>query len=425
MQRTLAQMVSRWHSSQFGPIVRIWGTVLGLPDPRWWIFGAELARAPVGNYHSARDFAAAGASVERSQARARMLGEAIERHSAVHAISDAPVFDQLLADSSIRERFARCAETEPAPPLFKRGQDNVAVSHVLATVVRTGRRVAVPTPYVHLGYLAPSAELLATYPISTGTAFASSRTTALWRGLCEVAERDAVMLWWLTRSGFRQIDTSSTRNWPDLEERLGRLRATALQWRLLDITTDFGVPTVLALVYGDAYPYVAVGASCHSDPIRACCKSLDEAVSVRYSLQLDRWQRDVPSFTDFGWVRQLEDHMLLYGSWHDAPPLRFIEDAPSVGLETFAQSHTIAPPRTMAELRSLCRALDTELGLTVLSCDLTTPEVREIGQVWKVVVPEMVPLSQDHRARWLDTPRLLRRFDDQAATMNDFPHPFA
>jgi hypothetical protein len=43
-------------------------------------------------------------------------------------------------------------------------------------------------------------------------------------------------------------------------------------------------------------------------------------------------------------------------------------------------------------------------------------------------VPQMLPLSPDHRVRWLATPRLLRLAGLSApdpSALNPYPHPFA
>lgn len=343
----------------------------------------------------------------------------------MHAITYAQETLRSIAANPLESRFARCASWEECPPIFRGDYRNVPIGHVAAQALADDRTVHLPTPYVHLGYFAANPDLLATYPISTGTAFAGTRREARWRGLCEVAERDAIMLFWLTRRGFRSILATYPTPWATLTTRLAHLRDAGLTFRLLDITTDFRVPTVLATVSGDAYPFTTVGASCHVNPLWACCKALDEAVSVRYSLRHPRWAKPAPSFVDFRWVRRLEDHMRLYGHWPSAPPLAFMDDAPSVSLGEFLNVDTMKEPTTDEELKKLSRALLYELGLTVIACDFEDPDVSPLGYVSKVVVPEMLPLSQDHSARWLSTDRLRRRLQHGDEDVNEFPHPFS
>jgi len=417
--------INGWLSQTAGPVRYLWCRNLGYPDPRWWVFGAALARAPFGTYLSPTDFAAAGASINRMEAMIRTIGEVLERHAAMHAINEDREVPARFDETRFVDRFPKCAEAESCPPMFKGRNRDVPVGHVAMKVAASGEDALVPTPYVHLGYLAASSDLLATYPISTGTAFGPNRYGAQWRALCEVAERDAIMLFWLTRRRFRRILVPPATNPRHLLSRIERIRDVELDCCLLDITTDFRVPTALAILSGHEYPHTTVGASCQADPVRACCKAIDEAVSVRYGLHHDRWRRTIPSYSDFNWVRRLEDHMALYGSWVEPPSMSFIWDAPSVTLGEFAAEFDGWAPRSDAEFLKLARILRAELNFTVLTSELICPDTEEYGHVMKVVVPEMVPLSQDHNARWTETERLKRRIQDAQDGINEFPHPFA
>jgi ribosomal protein S12 methylthiotransferase accessory factor len=370
-------------------------------------------------------FSAAGASIDRQEALYRALGESVERHASMHAFDQAEPVMMPFAATSLADRFPRCAPHELSPPMFRGLNWDHPVSHVRMQQVANGAEVDVPTPFVHLGYMAPSDEFLATYPVSTGIAFSPNRVQALWRGLCEVAERDALMLFWLTRSGFRRIDARAGQASTALARRLKRLDEVDLAWTLVDISTDFPVPVVFAVVSGREYPYLTVGASCQMSLDRACCKALDEAVSVRASLRHDKWKKPVADFEDFDWVKRLEDHMVLYGSWPGSPVMDFLQESEVVDLRSARSGQVTEPPVSGMELTGFAAHLQAELGLTVLACDLECDDTVDFGHVVRVVVPEMMPLSQDHHARWLDTPRLLRRLAVSGHEINPFPHPFA
>src|SRR5262249_26249979 len=141
-----------------------------------------------------------------------------------------------------------------------------------------------PAGFVHLGFWPEPPEVPVTLPISTGLAFDRSIEGAIWKGLCEVAERDAMMLnWWLRRPA-PEIDFGMGDLPEGLGDRLERVACVNLEARFFDITTDFRVPTVFCIVTGDNYPKLVVGASCTTDPIAACAKALDEAISARVML---------------------------------------------------------------------------------------------------------------------------------------------
>jgi len=292
-----------------------------------------------------------------------------------------------------------------------------------------GLEVYVPAGHVHLGFSPSSPEPMVTLPISTGLAFNSELSRAIWSGLCEVAERDALMLAWWNRRSLPKIELTNTRLPELLAERLARLHCVGLAAHLFDMTTDFRVPSVLCLVTSDSYPFVVAGTACHADPVLACAKAIDEGASARFVTNGTAWSRDIPSFTDFSWVSHLEDHIMLYASWEGSPAFDFLlhSGSPALSFDKFVRTDWWPTPSSQPTLESLAGKLD-ELDLTVLWRDVTAPEALGLGHVVKVVVPQMVPLSQSHNARWLATARLLRAarlVDAHASDFNPYPHPFA
>lgn len=83
------------------------------------------------------------------------------------------------------------------------------------------------------------------------------------------------------------------------------------------------------------------------------------------------------------------------------------------------------------QLRMLLARLG-ELGMDAFAVDLTTDEVRDAG-LWviRVVIPQLVPMSSVHRARYLGHPRIYEypQKNGYAALaegdINPEPQPFA
>ena len=237
-----------------------------------------------------------------------------------------------------------------------------------------------------------------------------------------------MMLMWWTRSRASEIafDNQSPRC---VGDRLRRLQEVGIEARLFDIGSDFRVPTVFCIVCSDQYPYFVVGAACNEDPAAACAKALDEAVSGRVASRFSKWRAEVVSFTEFNWVQRLEHHMVLYASWRDSPAFDFLlqGDVPSISFKEFAGKPWWKRPVDMTALQRF--ALEREAdALDILWKDMTAREAEGLGVTTKVVIPQMVPLSQDHRVRWLGTRRLLRAArlqPERNPQFNPFPHPFA
>jgi len=407
------------------------GTRLTRPEPAYWLFGAELARTPVGSWFSeGGPNGAAGTSIDAEEALVRCLGEIAERYSAMTA----PIDGRLCrVDPELMARLPRCARDEHCPPTFRGELPEMPVTHVPVSRLVDGAQVEMPAGYVHQAFQSRGEPLLTT-PISTGLAFDPSLETAIWRGLCEVAERDAMMLTWWQRRPAPEIDmglrsAAGAAQLPArLADRLERIEAASMSARFFDITTDFGIPTVFCVLDSDDFPYRIVGACCRHDLGAACMKAVDEAVAVRQVIgEPDAFCP--PSLHEFDWITQLDEHAQLYAHGHLAHAFDFLLESSTAPM-SFAD--TAARPglrrsNWSQDLQAVARDLEA-VGLTVLWTDVTAPELESLGRAVKVIVPEMVPLSQLHCARWLATPRLARLCDDAevlTSSFNSFPHPFA
>ena len=420
-----------WVDARFGLIPRLEHTSHVAPEPAWHVYDAELARIPAGRMYAPEPEIAAGASLDPDEALRRALGEAIERYCGLHAPPPERLFAMPWRESSLAARFPRCAADEPCPESLRGEPTSALVPHTTVRQLTDDRELPVPAAHVYPAAPRVKGEPLLALGISTGLAFHLDLVRALWAGLCEVAERDAVMSMWWTRARVPRIDVS---NAPEpLRDRVARLREVGIEAHLFDVTTDFAVPTVFCVLLAPDYPRVLTGASCASEPLRACTKAIDETIGVRHYARQETEPAsaddvDAPFEHRFDGVRSLADHVRLYGTRGPSPALDFLlREPPSIEFHTFAAAAYWDEPTSMAELRARAQQLDAQ-GLTVLWADLTLPEAEPLGRVVRVVVPEMLPLSPDHRIRWLATPRLARRIGVEAPSVsafNPWPHPFA
>jgi ribosomal protein S12 methylthiotransferase accessory factor len=319
-----------------------------------------------------------------------------------------------------------CTPDEPCPPTLRTPPLDAPITQVWARRLADDRAVLVPASVVYATFQPPAGEPVVTAPISSGLAFARDLVTALWRGLCEVAERDAIMLMWWGRTPAPEIAATGAGVPARVADRVERLLAAGLHPRLFDITTDFRVPTVFCVVTGERYPRLVVGAGCHHDPAHACAKALDEAVALRVMLR-DQPAASPPAAP--GDVHRLLDHALFYAATPHHPAFDFLlgtERPAPVSFAAFARQAWWPAPGDLPALARFATAR-VHAGLTLLWADLTLPEAAPFGRVVKVIVPELVPLSEDHAARWLGTPRLLARAGQATASVahfNPYPHPF-
>lgn len=197
----VAELVDTHH----GPFTDLTTFRTSEPEGAWWFSAVTLARTPVASLFRHDPIGAAGTSPDYDEAVDRASGEAIERYSALN-------FDPARTSLTLRESGAarwlpRCAAFEPCGIELKDHQLDVPLSHVPVESITTGGTVMLPASLVLLESSYLRGELQFTHPISTGHAFATDAATAVWRGFCEVVERDALMQTWWCRRRVTRIRT--------------------------------------------------------------------------------------------------------------------------------------------------------------------------------------------------------------------------
>jgi len=300
------------------------------------------------------------------------------------------------------------------------------LDHSKVTRLTTGEEHYIPSEQVHLGIVRANRSFVQTMPISTGCAFFYDQDTAIWKGLCEYVERDAMMRFWHLKRIPTKIDISSYTDDYDLKVRLRRVKNSGLNLHLFEISEAVNIPTVYAVLESDVFPYYCVGASANSDLQSAAKKAIDEVVSIKMMAIWNGFD-SYKDFDDknFSWVNHLEAHMGLYANWKDCPAFDFFMDKCELAsFEDLLSKNWLKTPRNRAELIENAKQVESK-GFTVLWKDITTSDILKYGSVVKVIVPEMIPLSQNFSARWLDNLVDTDSPDFDMDSINPYPHPFS
>ncbi|MFO0889524.1 MAG: YcaO-like family protein [Isosphaeraceae bacterium] len=419
-----------WIDPLHGPILGVEGHGLTFPDPAWWLTNCFHVRSVGGspNPNAVGPILASGISIAPELSLRSALGEALERYSAFNASHVTERAFCAPPDPELLLRFPTCLDAERAHPCFSSIETSSPLTMVKVESLADSTPRWVPAGHVDLSFQPYPNESPASIPVSTGFAFHADLCAAVWTGLCEVAERDALMVNWWCRLRPPVIVPDPDLAPDHLRRRLERLEQVGLRLLLFDFTLDFPAPTVVAVITAEHHPYLTVGSSCKSDPMSACSKAIDEAVSARLTAR-SLGTKPVASLVRFDWVNDFVDHIQLYATGELQDRMAFLQTpfSETITLEELAGRYRLPAPSSFGELRRIASRL-VRLGLTALWCEVTAPEFRRIGAVAKVVVPEMVPLSRTHSIRWLGTPRLARFLGRPVAELSDFqdlPHPFA
>jgi len=217
---------------------------LAAPDaPGLVCFGAQFDPGIADAMHAGGPaVGVSGVGLSAQEAFQSCIGEAVEYLSQLQTAEDvlstsadrAPVLGPR-ADAFIAAFSAYRVRPEVEPPWYR------------ARRLNDGSEVLLPAD---LCLRRPPAQqqVRPPFPLSTGSAAGTSWDNAALHGMLELIERDAASLWW--RGGARG------RSIPDSDEAQGAARALLSKLRqdnparrnwLLDVTTDIGVPSVIAV----------------------------------------------------------------------------------------------------------------------------------------------------------------------------------
>ena len=378
-----------------------------------------------------------GVSTHPLDAIAKALGEAVERYcSAIFDYRDLVLasYDELDEPATEPETYALHSQAQyeqdgfpwqpfqrDAPLCWTRGTSLVSAEPVLVPACMV---------YVPFHYLRSRPDTPIVQPISTGLACGDSWEGAVLSGLCEAIERDAFTLTWQARLSRQRIAPATL---PDrVHDLVDRYEAAGLRVEMMDITTDIAVPVILTIAIGDAptSPAVAVAAATDPSPEIAAIKSLEELAHTRkYARQLLQCTPPVPVDVAAGHpdVVDQRTHLRFYCPQSARAHAEFAWSA-----EEVAPFPARRPPDGVRDRLADAVAAVTSCGLEPIACDLTTPDVAELGlHVARVVVPGLHPLFMGHRNRALGGRRLYSVPQALGFTGlapgdpdNPYPHPF-
>jgi ribosomal protein S12 methylthiotransferase accessory factor len=408
--------------------------VAGAPDLFHFVSRACNTRA----FSQQANFAnAGGASSDRSRAAAKAIGEAVERYcAALFDVEELPL-------TAYRSAPFPCVSPNELALFAPHQYEQTGFPWSPFCEITTVRWTPAIDPVADEVCYLPAAMVFVPYhyyrgtrdtpivqPISTGLACHCSPAEAAISAINEVIERDAFVLTWQACLAPPQlrIETLSDTNY----EIVQRFEQTGSAVTLLTITTDIGVPTILAILRSEspAAPALVLAAAADLDPEQAVRKSLEElAHTTRYSQQikshLPRLAPD-PHYTN---VVDQVSHLNFWSDHANAPLARFI--FASQDRVEFDAIESLATGHPQRDLETLCAKVRA-IGHRVLLADLTTQDVRSLGlTVVRAVIPGFHPLFMGHRIRALGGDRLWevpQKLGYQGITResgdNPVPHPY-
>jgi ribosomal protein S12 methylthiotransferase accessory factor len=403
----------------------------------WWLVTCKLPRTPLNGWGGYSDLFASGCSTVWEQATLRAFGESIERYSSIQAWAVEQPTEIRVADGDLSTDLPKCSSAELLRVGLSSDPFDQLSPHSIVKNILNHQDYYVPTNFVHLGYRG-NLDTIWSRPSSNGLASGLTKHSTIFRGICEILERDALLLRWLCKSPAIALAIDNNVLPYQFGHALNYLRNNSIVCEFYNLSIDVPICITACVLTSSIFPNFALGLGTSSNPVESCQKALDEAVSARAGIILTEsgegsvhdWKFDdcgIPTK-----VRKFSDHALFYafGKYMDLIRQIFPEQTSGskvVYVSELEKRHFIQEPSNGAELESICRRLG-EMSLSVYVCNLTSADVGQPWHVYRVVIPQAMPLTQGTEIRWLGTARLLsymRDVDLCARNLNLLPHPYA
>jgi ribosomal protein S12 methylthiotransferase accessory factor len=381
---------------------------------------------------------AGGAAVERGQALAATIGEAIERYCSAYCDPDEFIYGSYIdmkSDAVNPADFCLYSKRQYESPgfPFTPFTSDAELTWTWGFSLQHKKPVLIPASltYLPLYIYEWNREADIGSAVSTGLACGNTIEEATLSAISEVVERDSLACFWLNRLPPRRvaIDESSSL----FETFTKHLATPGLQYYTCDITTDLGIPTFFTLLVGGSNYGVMVNAGSQASlsPVKAALKSLVEAAHGRPYVRFIISSRPNWEYRpDFSSVNTFQDHASFYTrapQHQDA--LSFITDSEPV--KKLSEVSDLSTGSVLGDIETYLTLL-AKHGLDVIVKDMTTPDIEDVGlKVVRVLIPGVQQLHGDHRFPYLGCPRLYRMrqalgFGDELVMeedLNPFPHP--
>jgi len=351
------------------------------------------------NYHATHNFSAPAGTVSElraglgggsfgkgstaEQGEASALMEAIERYSGIfqgdeirvtRRFTDFPSGDamlpndvQLFSDGQFRHDQAPATDSDEhsAPASFDPAAE-IEWSPVWS--LRDARFRYLPTSLLYFFYRGPG-QINAD---SNGCAAGNTLEEAIVQGFLELVERDAYAIWWYNRLQRPEVDLSQF-NDSYVRDLQAQLADNGRRLWLLDVTSDLGVPTYVAITHwmNGGRENIEFGSGAHFDPRIASLRALTE-LNQFLSIGLMGGGSGEKTSLDGTTPLRLQDHPFL-------TPTGSAAVQPSLVSE-FGRLNT-------REQVLACVDLAKQAGLDFLVLDQTRPDI-EVPVV-RVIVPGM------------------------------------
>lgn len=417
-----------------GPILEVFRNSRYNDEPMLYQYTARIKQFQKG-CGSDTEETAGGTSFSKEKALMKALGEALERYCLTVYQETELLY---LPINRIKEKSLDLFSIVSFSSEWVKSQklkqfqvkNNTKLRWVEGYSLTEQRKLLIPAQLIYVPYNFNS-EAIIRFPITTGAALGSALPAAILRGIFEIVERDAFMIFYLNKLTPAVFNLSNTSNlfFRMIREIFARYD---LELYIFNITTDIFIPSIMAIIVDRTGigPAVSVGLKSSLGAELAITGAIEEALQMRPWVRDEMMQR-----------KSKTEQVLLYNLdiktralyWADLDMIEkldfFLKSKNYIEVDKFIEGNKGLKNK---DLQSIINFF-TKKDLHVVYTDITTPEIRNVGfYVVKVVMPELQPLylTEEYKylggARLFQVPRILgyKATPKHERELNKTPHPF-
>lgn len=288
----------------------------------------------------------------------------------------------------------------------------------------TGQNAYLPAQSIYCPYKYQDNEKIISFPITTGASVANNKEEAIYKGLCEVIERDAYMTNYILRLKPKEILYQNLKS-KEISELIELFKKYKLRIKSYVLVSDLKIPTILSVIIDETNngPLLSIGLKTEWNLKNAIIGSIEESFQVRY------WIRTCMIKNEWTGDTYTSDNMLKRAFlWKDGTHIKnldFILNSPykfEISDKKLVKYIQTTPKE---KLKMIKKVLVTK-GVDAYYKDVTSKRFRNLDvTVMKCVIPSLHPMFIDQNFPYLGGLRiqnLMRMY--KIKKLNKFPHPF-
>lgn len=383
---------------------------------------------------STEDSVASGVAFNKKRALFKLIGETIERYALTINNNKNFLFESFNNLNKSKKKVLNPADLIPFSQRQIRAHSislsklkSEKIHWVSGKSIMTNHNVLIPAQIVFVPYFYQKSEPLIMWPISTGAASGKSLDDALYRGICEIVERDSFMIHYLNKIHSSKIDIFNIEN-REINKILEILKRYKIELFLINLITDIGIPSIGAILLDKTGlgPAVCMGLKAGWDINGVIIGAIEEAIMLRAWIR-DQFVYLKPNFKREKIIESIDDRAHFWFPIKTRNHLNFwLNNTNKISINKIAAKINGSPLQKVVSVLK-------EKNLDIYYVNLTDKLFKKSGfTIVKVIIPELQPLYLNEKYKYLGKKRLyqapvnmgLLKKPKSEFELNRVPHPF-